>query len=401
MSIFENFKTALKSLWNNKLRSFLTLLGIVVGVYAVVTLLAAAQGVQNQIGGFVEDFGPRTVFIMPGEDEGSGMPNVTASFAPSTIFVDDVKYLRDNAKLIDSEIYYAVFIGGLASKDGKKVTGLPVGINPGAMSLFSAKITKGRGIEQADLDNEKNVIVISERASGELGASIDDSINIGANSFKVIGFFKIDQQLNITSAGGGGDMFLIPVTVASKINHSDQINRIAVHAKSVDEVDEAIAEVKSLLRAKHGANDFTVLKPTDILKTITSITDVLKYMVAGIASISLLVGGIGIMNIMLVTVTERTREIGIRKAVGATESAILTQFLIESVLLTVIGALIGIGLAILTSLLAARFSPLEPAITGSTIMIAVGMGVVAGVIFGLLPAVRAARKNPVQALKYE
>ena len=159
MTVFSNFKTALKSLWANKMRSFLTLLGMVIGVYAVVTLLAAAQGVQNQIGGFVEDFGPRTIFIMPGEDQGSGTPNITASFAPSTIFIDDVAYLKSNAKLIEPTVDYAVFIGGLASKDDKKMTGLPVGITPGAADLFSAKTIKGRGIETEDLDKKNNVVV--------------------------------------------------------------------------------------------------------------------------------------------------------------------------------------------------------------------------------------------------
>ena len=399
MSIFENYKTALKSLWNNRLRSFLTLLGIVIGVYAVVTLLAAAQGVQNQIGGFVEDFGPRTILVMPGESDSSGTPNFAAQAAPSTLLVDDIDYLKAHTTLIESVIDYAVFIGGLATHGDKKLTGMPVGITPGAEELFSIKIVNGRNFEQGDLDKKNRFIVLSEAAADKLAVKVGETMNIGVDKFEVIGLFKIDQSLSISSAQG--EMFLIPAPVANEINKSPQVNRIVVHSKTVEDVDRAITEVREALTTKHGTTDFTVMKPSEILKTVDQIINVLKYMVIGITSISLLVGGIGIMNIMLVTVAERTREIGIRKAVGATEGAILTQFLIESVLLTLIGSLIGIGLAAITSYLAAKFSPLEPAITSSTIIIAVGMGVVAGVIFGLLPALRAARKNPVTALKYE
>lgn len=399
MNILENFRTALKSLWNNRLRSFLTLLGIVIGVYAVVTLLAAAQGVQNQIGGFVEDFGPRTILIMPGETDSSGTPNFAAQAAPSTLLVDDIEYLKTHTDLIEQTVDYAVFIGGLATHGDKKLSGMPVGITPGAVELFSIKVVNGRDFTQSDLDQKKRFIVISEAAAEKLAVNVGETMSIGVEMFEVIGLFKIEQSLNISSAQG--EMFFIPAPVANEINKSPQVNRIVAHAKTVEDVDKAITQVKEALTTKHGTVDFSVMKPTDILKTVDSIINILKYMVIGITSISLLVGGIGIMNIMLVTVAERTREIGIRKAVGATEGAILTQFLIESILLTVIGALIGIAMATLTSFFAAKFSPLEPAITSSTIMIAVGMGVVAGVIFGLLPALRAARKNPVQALKYE
>ncbi|OGD60917.1 hypothetical protein A3A71_03360 [Candidatus Berkelbacteria bacterium RIFCSPLOWO2_01_FULL_50_28] len=399
MGILLNLKTALKSLWNNRLRSFLTLLGIVIGVYAVVTLLAAAQGVQNQIGGFVEDFGPRTIIIMPGESDSSGTPNFAAQAAPSTLVVDDISYLRQHANLIEDTIDYAVFIGGLAAHGDKKLTGMPVGITPGAEELFSIKIIAGRNFTQNDLTKKSRVLVLSEAAAEKLAVKVGETMNIGRDQFKVIGLFEVEQSLSISSAQG--EMFLIPAPVANEINRSPQVNRIVVHSKTVEDVDKAIAQVEKVLTAKHGTTDFTVMKPSDILKTVDQIINVLKYMVIGITSISLLVGGIGIMNIMLVTVAERTREIGIRKAVGATESAIMLQFLIESVVLTVIGALIGIGLASVTSYLAAKFSPLEPLITTQTILIAVAMGVIAGVIFGLFPAIRAARKNPVAALKYE
>jgi putative ABC transport system permease protein len=172
-------------------------------------------------------------------------------------------------------------------------------------------------------------------------------------------------------------------------------------AVDIESVDEAKAEIISLLKAKHGAEDFTVLLSSDLLSSVTQITDILKYAVVGIAAISLLVGGIGISNIMLVTVTERTREIGIRKAVGATESAILLQFLIESIMLTLIGSLVGLAMAWGTALAVANFTPLEPAVTTTTVLLAIGMGALTGIVFGIFPAARAARKHPVRALRYE
>jgi len=399
MSILENLKTAAKSLYANKLRSFLTLLGVVIGVYAVVTLLAAAQGVQQQITGSIEDLGPKTIIVIPGESVPAGTPNFAANFAPSTLFLSDIEHLKQHATLIEEDIDYAVFIGGLVSKDDKRLNGFPLGISPGAEEMFSAVIKTGRTINDQDLTQKSKVILLSVRAAEKLDVTVGDQVNIGPNGFTLIGLFEIEQDLNLTTSTG--DMFLIPATVANEINQSSQINRIVAYAKDVEQVDKAKTEIETLLGEKHGSQDFTVLKPTDLLDTINQITDILAYMVVGIASVSLLVGGIGISNIMLVTVAERTREIGIRKAVGATESAILIQFLIESVVLTVIGAVIGIGLAYLTSLASAKFSPLQPIITVETVALAIVMGVVAGVIFGLFPAIRAARKNPVAALRYE
>ncbi len=397
--MIDAFLSALKSLWANKLRSFLTLLGIVIGIYTVVTLLAVAQGLQKQITSSVESFGPKTVMILPGEEVKNGTPNITANFAPSTLFVEDVDYLAKHAKLIGSTVDYATFIGGVVTHGDKKMSGLPVGITPGAIDLFSLNIVAGRNITSEDLAAKNNVIVISKKSIDALSAKLGDTLEIGMNKFIIVGLFEMKDQLSITSSTG--EMFLIPATVANSINHSEQVNRIVVYSRTIENVDKAREEVRMLLTAKHGSADFTVLKPSDLLDTVKQITDMLKYAVVGIAAISLLVGGIGISNIMLVTVTERTREIGIRKAVGATQGAILLQFLIESVVLTIIGAAIGLTLAIITSLLTAKFSPLEPSITPFTVVLALAMGALTGIVFGLFPAIRAARKNPVEALRFE
>ncbi|MEX1051867.1 MAG: ABC transporter permease [Patescibacteria group bacterium] len=399
---YEAFKTARKSLWSNKTRSFLTLLGMVIGIYAVVTLLSLAQGIQGQIASQVEGLGPRAIFVLPGEtEEGSSTPNFTAQFAPSTIFVDDVGYLQDHATTIEDQIDYAVILGGVLRHGENKATVLPMGVTPGLLENLGLKNLKsGRAMTAADVTNNEMVIFITTASAQKLSASVGETIQLGVDKFTLAGIYAVPENAGL-SFGDSQNMAIVPATIASEINQSNQVSRILVQAKDIDSVNASKTEVVNLLTEKHGTEDFTVLLSSDLLNSVTQITDVLKYAVVGIAAISLLVGGIGISNIMLVTVTERTREIGIRKAVGATEWAIMLQFLIESIMLTIIGALIGLGLAWGTTVLVAKFTPLEPALTNSTIMLAVGMGAITGIIFGLFPAFRAARKHPVRALRYE
>lgn len=399
---YEAFKTASKSLSSNKMRSFLTLLGMVIGIYAVVTLLSMAQGLQNQIADQVEGLGPRAIFVLSGETEdGATTPNFTAQFAPSTIFVDDVAYLEANATTVEAKVDYIVIIGGLLRHGDQKATVLPIGVTAGVPSNLGLKdLNSGRSLTDGDITEKARVIFASQSVADKLAAKVGDTILLGADEFTLTGIYA-DPSNGGLSLGDSQNMAVIPVTVASEINQSNQISRILVQAKDLNSIEAAKTEVTNLLTKKHGTEDFTVLLSSDLLSSVTQITDILKYAVVGIAAISLLVGGIGISNIMLVTVTERTREIGIRKAVGATEWAILLQFLIESIMLTVVGSLIGLGMAWGTAVMVARFSPLEPALTSSTIMLAIGMGALTGIVFGLFPAARAARKHPVRALRYE
>jgi len=401
MNILENFRTAIKSLWANTLRSFLTLLGIVIGIYAVVTLLSVAQGIQKQISDQVEGLGPRTIIILPGASD-NGSFNISAQLAPSTIHLTDVALLETQADLIDpTNVDYAIILGGILQNGQTKVSALPMGATPGvATNLGYKTVNSGREMTADDLAVKRSVMFINQSTADKLGVKIGGTVTLGKNSFTIVGIYANPDTAGLSPADSQNAV-LIPATVAQDISGSDLINRVIVKAKDVNQVDAAKTQITKLLTDKHGATDFTVLLSSDLLKSVTKITDLLKYAVVGIAAISLLVGGIGISNIMLVTVTERTREIGIRKAVGATEGAIMIQFLIESILLTVIGSLIAIGLASITTAFVARYSPLQPDLNMQTILLAVGMGAVAGIIFGLFPAGRAARKNPVRALKYE
>lgn len=394
------FRSALKSLWVNKLRSFLTLLGIVIGIYAVVTLLSLARGVQGQVTTAVEGFGPTLIMIMPGEDTGEGSFNVGSAFAPSTLFVDDVKLLEQKADLVaPGSIGYVSYTGGALKKGDKKLTGFPFGGNPEVFPYLSLEKVSGRFMTAEDLQTKSRTVFITDKAAEKLGATVGDVVTLGVTELKVEGIFRVKEEAKLDPTSS--DSIVIPATLAHELNQSEQVGQIMLKAKDVDSVTGAKDQIAKLLTDKHGVADFTILLPTDLLKQFTEITDILTLMVVGIAAISLLVGGIGISNIMLVTVTERTREIGIRKAVGATEGAILLQFLIEAVVLTVFGAVIGIGMAAITGTVVAQFSPLDPVLSAQTILLAIGMAVLTGVIFGLFPAIRAARKNPVDALRFE
>lgn len=404
MFFLDSFKTSLGSLWANKLRSFLTLLGIVIGIYAVVTLLSVAQGIQKQISDQVEGLGPRTILVLPGESDSSegGSPNLASQFAPSTLKTDDITLLTNKADLLEpNSIDYAIILGGTLKAGDKKATVLPMGGTLGVADNLGLKtIAQGRAMNPNDLTQKTATVFLTQSTADKLGVKVGDMVTLGKTSLKVTGIYQAPENAGL-NFGDSQTPAIVPATLARDIIDSDQINRIIMKAKNVDQIDAAKSQVTKLISDQHGTSDFTVFLSSDLLKSVTQITDILKYAVVGIAAISLLVGGIGISNIMLVTVTERTREIGIRKAVGATEGAILTQFLIESVVLTVIGSLIGIGLAVLTTQIAAKVSPLKPDLNMQTMLLAVAMGAVAGIIFGLFPAFRAARKNPVEALRFE
>ena len=397
--MLDPFKTALKSLKSNKLRSFLTLLGIVIGIYAVVTLLSIARGVQKQTTEVVEDFGPTLLLIMPGEDTGSGF-NFASQFAPSTLFTSDIELLKEKADLIDSEsIGYINYTGGALKKDDKAIGGLPVGGNPIIFEYLTFELTSGRTMTDEDVDNKAPVIFLTEQSAERVGAKIGDKVSLGSLILTVEGIFAVSEQGQLDPTAQ--ETIVIPITLAAEINKSEQINQIMLKAIDGDSVEAARDQVTAILTEAHGTADFTVSLPSDLLAQFNEITDILTIMVVGIAGISLLVGGIGISNIMLVTVTERTREIGIRKAVGATEGSILLQFLTESVILTFIGALIGIAGAFGTGKLVEAYSPLAPDMSIDIILIAVAMAVITGVIFGIFPAWGAAKKHPVKALRYE
>jgi putative ABC transport system permease protein len=222
---------------------------------------------------------------------------------------------------------------------------------------------------------------------------------IGKEPFTVVGYFAKSDQLSL---GLNIDTtVIIPLPTAEALTHSDRVHRIWAFSRDPRNLAAAKAQIKTLLLDRHGEEDFSILEQREVLSLLDRILTIMTALVSGLAAISLLVGGVGIMNIMLVSVTERTREIGLRKAVGATTGAILAQFLIEAAVLSLLGSAVGVALAWVATRLAAIYSPLQPIMTPQALGLATAVGIVIGILFGLVPAVRAATKNPIDALRYE
>jgi putative ABC transport system permease protein len=407
MDLFNNLFEALNSLSSNKLRSGLTVLGIVIGVGAVIAMLAIGRGAEQTITGSINDIGTNLLFVFRGGSE--EIRN------PKPITIGDAQAIADPFQ-VPSVIAVAPYISGNVevsfAGEGTFTQGL--GITPEYSSVRNLEIAEGESINEAHLLARSAVVIlgpdIAETLFGRAEGVIGETIRIEGQPFRVIGVAE--------RKGGSGfqspdEQIYVPLTTAQIRlirRSSDRVDVILAQAANADLVMQASEEISSLLRVRHrtpiGQDDFTIFTQQDFLATAQTITEVLTIFLGGIAGISLLVGGIGIMNIMLVSVTERTREIGLRKAVGARKRDILFQFLAESSLLSLLGGLIGIalgyGLSLLVGAIAqASDAELNPTISLDAILLATLFSAGVGLFFGLYPAKRAADLEPVEALRYE
>ena len=409
MSIGQAFLEALESLSGNKLRSGLTVLGIVIGVAAVIAMLAVGRGAEASITGSISGIGTNLLFVFRG-DPGDNIRN------PKPLTTADADALRDQfAAPSIAAVAPALQGNATVSFAGEQVAPQLFGITPEYFQVRNLNVAEGEMINEEHMLGRASVVLLGPEVAINLFGHADgvtgETVRIEGQPFRVIGVLE--------SKGGGAfgsedNQVLVPFTTAQarliRRSASDRVDIIFVQAVSGELVTQATEEIAQILRTRHrtpvGEDDFTIFSQQDLLTTFQSITGILTIFLGGIAGISLLVGGIGIMNIMLVSVTERTREIGLRKALGARRRDILIQFLTESSLLSLIGGVIGILFGWLISfgvgqLAAASGTAFTPVVGMDAVALATIFSAIVGLFFGIYPANRAAGLEPVEALRYE
>jgi putative ABC transport system permease protein len=397
-------KIALKAIWINKSRSFLTMLGVIIGVGSVVMLTSIGTGLQSYIKDQFDELGANTILVYPGDPFGEGggfnRENQLNALANSKLEMKDVSDIKKIREFVDTAIPFITNSEQIAYR-GEEITVTIVGSTeeyPDAQGNTSAE--KGRFFNKLENDSKEKVIVIGYDVAEEIFGKIDPigkRVKLGNQSYKVIG---VQEKSGSGFGGPSLDTYVfIPIETYFKQFDSKKIVEIIVKTKSADNIPEAIAAIEKQMLKKYDSDEFSVFDQSEILETINEILGVLTIALGGIASISLVVGGIGIMNIMLVSVTERTREIGLRKALGATPKLILWQFLIEAAILSILGGLIGLLIAFLGTLAIQAYFPAK--VTLNAVLLAFGVSTAVGLVFGAAPAKRASELSPIEALRYE
>ncbi|MGB9792569.1 MAG: ABC transporter permease [Thermacetogeniaceae bacterium] len=395
---------ALRALKANKMRSALTMLGIVIGVAAVILMMSIGQGAQQQVMSRINRLGTNTLTIFPGA-AGQFVRSGTAN----TLTLDDAEAVRRIPGV--EAAAPQVRSSQLLTRGSNTWTAPVIGTAPEIADISSLSLEYGRFFDESDVSGARMVAVIGQTVYENLytpGTNpVGTKITIGGESYKVIGLL---QAVGASSGGSDqDDVVYIPVTTAQLrlIGATNKaVNMIQVKVRSLEEMDGVQQAIAYLLRKRHRLSDsqdddFTIRNMAQLQSEAQNITGILTLFLAGVAAISLIVGGIGVMNIMLVSVTERTREIGIRMALGASRQDILRQFLLEAVFLSMSGALVGIIVGIAGSRVFSAFSGWTTAVSLSSVIIAAAFALMVGIFFGYYPALQASRLKPAEALSYE
>jgi putative ABC transport system permease protein len=413
MKLSKAFLVALSSLGANKMRSALTILGIVIGVAAVIALTSIGRGVEASITAQIEGVGTNLLFVSPGRLQEGGA--FTAAGSAASLTLDDAEAIAQASSVVGVSpiVQSRAQLVYLSQNTNTQL----LGVLPAYLEVNNYALADGEFISDSNVTARSTVVVlgsaVAETLFGGQAGAVGQNIRINGQPYRVIGVLASKGG---TGFGSQDDLVLVPLTTAQTrltgprfFAGSNSVSTITVQAASADLVDQAIQDVGAILREQHnvveGDEDFIIQSQEDILEASTSITDTLTLFLGGIAAISLVVGGIGIMNIMLVSVTERTREIGIRKAVGARRQDILAQFLLESATLSLMGGLIGIVVGWLVSRLIGGIqvgsTALNAVVGLDTVLMATLFSTAVGLFFGVYPATRAASLNPIEALRYE
>lgn len=403
MDIVESIKMATTTLVANKLRSSLTMLGIIIGNASVISMVGIGQGAQRLASEQFESLGPNVLFIVPGSQETRN----TSFEVPKTLVLEDAKAIATQVPSVD-KVAPQINSRLLVTYRNRNTNTAITGTAPEFLSVRSFDVAKGRFVTNLDLDRNNQVAVLGAEVAKRLFENSDpigQTVRIKNVSFQVIGV--MEPKGSFLGDNQDETVFIPLTTMANRLvgrtsPYGLELTFISVSAKNQDSIGAAQFQIENLLRLRHkitDENDFTVRTQKDILKIVGTITGALTLLLAAIAAISLFVGGIGVMNIMLVSVTERTQEIGLRKAIGAQERDILLQFLIEAVILSAAGGVVGTVLGISVIQVVALFSPLKAAVSPVAIVLAVSVSGGIGLFFGVVPARRAAKLDPIVALR--
>jgi putative ABC transport system permease protein len=411
MNIWESINSSWQVLYTNKMRSGLTILGIVIGVWAVVFLVSFGRGHEANITAIFESMGANAIYITTAGGMGSEMTGATGSLT-----MEDAQALANSNRIPSVDL-----VAPISEKLSKVVYGNEnrnvniMGATPEITQIISYPLAEGDFISELDVKRGANVAVLGSKTATNLFDTedpIDKTIRIAGGQFKVIGVFEEKGGF----IGAADDFIMIPLTtMQSRIlgettSRGRAIQTIAVKALSTDQISSAREEVTAILRQRHHIgpredDDFTVIDMQEIMKSMRQVLGIMQIFLGFVGAISLVVGGIGIMNIMLVSVTERTREIGIRKAVGAKRRDILRQFLVESAMLSLSGGIIGLILAFVATRLITGIQlgpyPVKAPMSLDIVIIALSVAVIVGLVSGMYPAYRAARLDPIESLRHE